>query len=191
MKKYFAPEILSPAGNLEKLQLAVNYGANAVYLGGQNFSFRTSADNFSNSDLIKGVNFSHRNNVKVYVALNGLLHDKDILQLSKFVKFLKNINIDAVILSDLGGLSVVKSESDLPIHISTQASCLNVSSALFYKKIGVKRLILGREVSLEEAGRIKRIANIEVEIFIHGSMCIDYSGNCIIYPSRIKLLIIN
>ncbi len=180
MQKRLIPEVLAPAGNLEKLKTAINYGANAVYAAGQNFSLRSAADNFTNSELIEGVNFAHNKNAKIYVVLNSLLHDKEIVQLPEFVKFLHAISVDGVIVSDLGVLSVVQRKFNLPIHLSTQASCLNISSALLYKEIGVKRLILGREVSIKEAGEIKRATGLEVELFVHGSMCMAYSGNCVI-----------
>ncbi len=179
MKEYF-PEILAPAGNLEKLKVAVLYGANAVYVGGQKFGLRTAADNFTLDELREGVLFAHERQAKVYVVLNSFLHDKDLSEIPEFIEFLSEIKVDAVIVSDLGVVKTVASLTSIPIHISTQASTLNVEAAKFWKAAGASRIVLGREVSVKEAGKIKREAQIEVEMFIHGSMCMAYSGNCVI-----------
>ncbi len=179
MKKHF-PEILAPAGSLEKLKVAVLYGANAVYVGGQKFGLRTAADNFTLDELKEGVLFAHQRQAKVYVVLNSFLHDKDLAEIPDFIKFLSEIRVDAVIVSDLGVVKTVASLTNIPIHISTQASTLNVEAAKFWKSVGATRIVLGREVSVKEAGLIKREAQIEVEMFIHGSMCMAYSGNCVI-----------
>lgn len=174
------PEVLAPAGSLEKLKVAVLYGANAIYLGGQKFGLRQASDNFTYDELMEGVEFAHARNAKVYVVLNSFLHDKDLEELPDFVKFIEEIGVDAVIVSDLGVLSTVKKISNLDIHLSTQASCLNVEAAKLWKDMGAKRVILGREVSVKEGGMIKRATGLEVEMFIHGSMCMAYSGNCVI-----------
>ena len=173
-------ELLAPAGNLDKLKTAVLYGANAVYLAGQKFSLRGASDNFSATELIEGVRFAQENNCKTYITLNAFLHDKELDELPEHVKFLEQIGVDAVIVSDLGVMTVVQKNSELPVHLSTQASCLNVNAAKVWKSLGVKRLVLGREVLLEEAGRIREEADIEIELFIHGAMCMSYSGNCTI-----------
>lgn len=174
------PEILAPAGSLEKLKVAVLYGANAVYAGGQKFGLRTAAENFTLDELREGVSFAHARNAKVYVVLNSFLHDKDLAELPDFVKFLEEIGSDAVIVSDLGVVRTVRAHSKIPIHVSTQASTLNVEAAKFWKSVGATRIVLGREVSITDAGRIKREADVEIEMFIHGSMCMSYSGNCVI-----------
>jgi putative protease len=179
MNKHF-PEILAPAGSLEKLKVAVLYGANAVYVGGQKFGLRTAADNFTLDELKEGVLFAHQRQAKVYVVLNSFLHDKDLAEIPDFIKFLSEIRVDAVIVSDLGVVKTVASLTNIPIHISTQASTLNVEAAKFWKSVGATRIVLGREVTVKEAGLIKREAQIEVEMFIHGSMCMAYSGNCVI-----------
>lgn len=178
--KYRIPELLSPAGNLEKLKIAVLYGADAVYLGGQKFGLRHAAENFTDHEIVAGVKFAHQFDVKVYVVLNGFLHDEELDQLLPFVGFLEQIGVDAVILSDFGVLETVLNCSAIPIHLSTQASCINVESAKFWKRNGIKRIVLGREVSIEMAREIKEKVEIEVEMFVHGSMCISYSGNCVI-----------
>ena len=179
MKVHF-PEILAPAGSLDKLKVAVLYGANAVYVGGQKFGLRTAADNFTLDELREGVSFAHQRGVQVYVVLNSFLHDKDLSELPEFVSFLEEIHVDAVIVSDLGVVKTVANLSKIPIHISTQASTLNVEAAKLWKSMGASRVVVGRELSVKEAGQIKREANIEVEMFIHGSMCMAYSGHCVI-----------
>ncbi len=180
MNSKFIPEILAPAGSLDKLKVAVLYGANAVYVGGQKFGLRTAAENFTPDELIEGISFAHDRGVKVYVVLNSFLHDKDLSELPSFVKFLDQAGTDAVIVSDLGVVKTVRELSSISIHISTQASTLNVEAAKLWKRTGASRIVLGREVSVKEAGKIKREADIEIEMFIHGSMCMAYSGNCVI-----------
>lgn len=180
MKSTSLPEILAPAGSLDKLKVAVSYGANAVYVGGQKFGLRTAAENFTLDELREGMTFAHERGAQVYVVLNSFLHDKDLSELPDFVRFLEEIGTDAVIVSDLGVVRTVRELSKIPIHISTQASTLNAESALLWKKAGATRIVLGREVSVKEAGKIKRAADIEIEMFIHGSMCMAYSGHCVI-----------
>ncbi len=174
------PEILAPAGSLDKLKVAILYGANAVYVGGQKFGLRTAAENFTLDELREGVEFAHSHGAQVYVVLNSFLHDKDLSELPDFVKFLEEIHVNAVIVSDLGVVKTVAKLSKIPIHISTQASTLNVEAAKLWKKMGATRVVVGRELSVKEAGKIKREAEIEVEMFIHGSMCMAYSGHCVI-----------
>lgn len=176
----FKPELLSPAGSFDKLKDAVSYGADAVYLAGQQFGLRSAADNFTPDELNEAVQFAHARGVKVYVTLNSFPHDRDMDGLSDFIQMMIHAKVDAVIVSDLGVISVIARESQIPIHLSTQASCLNVEAGKLWKKMGVKRLILGREVSIQQAGQIKRETGLEVELFIHGSMCMAYSGNCTI-----------
>ena len=174
------PEILAPAGSLDKLKIAILYGANAVYVGGQKFGLRTAAENFTLEELAEGVRFAHDRKAKVYVVINSFLHDRDLEELPDYIDFLASIKVDAVIVSDLGVVCLVKKFSSIPIHISTQASTLNTHAAKLWKRAGASRIVLGREVSIEEAGRIKKEAQIEVELFVHGSMCMAYSGNCVI-----------
>ncbi len=174
------PEILAPAGSLDKLKVAILYGANAVYVGGQKFGLRTAAENFTLEELVQGVEFAHARSAQVYVVLNSFLHDKDLAELPSFVQFLEEIKVDAVIVSDLGVVKTVRDLSKIPIHISTQASTLNLSAAKLWKKMGASRIVVGRELSIKEAGKIRREADIEIEMFIHGSMCMAYSGHCVI-----------
>lgn len=176
----FMPEILAPAGSLDKLKVAVLYGANAVYVGGQKFGLRTAAENFTTDELREGVIFAHARGARVYVVLNSFLHDKDLTELPEFVEFLDEIKVDAVIVSDLGVVRTVRKHSSIDVHVSTQSSTLNVEAAKLWKNMGATRIVLGREVSIKEAGKIKREAGIEIEMFVHGSMCMAYSGNCVI-----------
>lgn len=177
---HWIPELLSPAGSLEKLKVSVLYGANAVYLGGQKFGLRQASDNFTIDELIEGVAFAHERNTKVYVVLNSFLHDKDLIELKEFLHVLEELKVDAVIVSDLGVVTEIQKHSKLIIHLSTQASCLNTSAAKLWKEMGVTRIVLGREVTIKEAKIIKEETGLEIEMFVHGSMCMSYSGNCVI-----------
>lgn len=177
---YWVPELLSPAGSLEKLKVSLSYGADAVYLGGQNFGLRSAADNFTERELEEGVRFAHEKKALVYVVLNSFLYDEGLEKLPDFLCLLERCQVDAVIVSDLGVMKMVLQKSRLCVHLSTQASCLNFKAAQFWKDQGVKRIVLGREVSIREAQRIKDRVDIELELFVHGSLCMAYSGNCVI-----------
>lgn len=174
------PELLAPAKNMERLQVAVSYGADAVYVGGQRYGLRARADNFSEDDLAAAVAFAHDHQAKVYVTLNAFLHDEDFEGLADYAQTLEAIGVDAVIASDLGVIRVVSAHSGLPVHLSTQASCLNVAAASLWKQTGVERLILGRELTVAEGGILRQQADIDVEMFIHGAMCMAFSGHCTI-----------
>lgn len=180
MTPMMKPELLAPAGSLEKLKVAVLYGADAVFFSGQKYSLRARADNFTMEELREGVAFAQKHGVKTYITLNAFLHDEDLEGLGEFCQYLDELGVTAVIVSDLGVIDVVQRSSKLNVHLSTQASCLNVASASFWKRQGVERIVLGREVSIQEAADIKREAGLEVEMFIHGAMCMAYSGNCVI-----------
>ncbi|MBP9679890.1 MAG: U32 family peptidase [Bacteriovorax sp.] len=177
---YWTPELLSPAGSLEKLKVAVLYGANAIYLGGQKFGLRQASDNFSYEELAEGVEFAHARKCLVYVVLNSFLHDKDLEELPEFLDLLSELKVDAVIVSDLGVITTIKKQTQLVVHLSTQASCLNVESAKLWQEMGVQRIVLGREVTIQEAAKIKKATGLEIEMFVHGSMCMAFSGNCVI-----------
>lgn len=179
-KKFWTPELLCPAGSLEKLKVATLYGADAVYLGGQKFGLRQASENFTPDELIEGVEFAHKHGTLTYVVLNSFLHDKDLEELPQFLGDLDALKVDAVIVSDLGVIETVKKHSKIPVHLSTQASCLNVDAAKLWKKMGVTRVVLGREVTISEAKKIKAATGLEIEMFVHGSMCMAYSGNCVI-----------
>ncbi|MDC1174958.1 U32 family peptidase [Bacteriovoracaceae bacterium] len=176
----WVPELLSPAGSLEKLKVAMWYGADACYLGGQKFGLRSAADNFNEEELKEALEFAHSRNKLVYVVLNSFLHDEELKELPEFLKLLEEVKVDAVICSDLGVVQTVRKHSDLVVHLSTQASCLNADAARFWKDQGVKRIVLGREVAIADAKKIKDKVDIELEMFVHGSMCMAYSGNCVI-----------
>lgn len=177
---FWTPELLSPAGSLEKLKVSVLYGADAVYLGGQKFGLRAASDNFTYEELAEGMEFAHSRGSMVYVVLNSFLHDKDLDELPEFLSVLEELKVDAVIVSDLGVIETIKKHSNLVIHLSTQASCLNIESARLWQKMGATRIVLGREVTIKEAGEIKAATGLEIEMFVHGSMCMSYSGNCVI-----------
>ncbi|MFA6238686.1 MAG: U32 family peptidase [Bacteriovorax sp.] len=177
---HWTPELLSPAGSLEKLKVSVLYGADAVYLGGQKFGLRAASDNFTYEEMCEGVEFAHSRSAQVYVVLNSFLHDKDLEELPEFLGLLSELKVDAVIVSDLGVIETIKKHSNLVVHLSTQASCLNIESAKLWQKMGAKRIVLGREVTIREAKKIKQATGLEIEMFVHGSMCMSFSGNCVI-----------
>lgn len=174
------PELLAPAKNLERLKVAIAYGADAVYLGGQQYGLRARADNFTDFDLAQGIAFAHNHGAKIYVTLNAFLHDEDLVDLPDYCRFLDELGVDAVIVSDLGVIRTVKRSSKLAVHLSTQASCLNHHAAQVWKSLGVDRIVTGRELSVFEGGQIQQQAGIEVEMFVHGAMCMAYSGHCTI-----------
>lgn len=180
MKK---PELLAPAGNLEKLKMAVIYGADAVYLGGEEFGLRAAADNFNTEEMKEGVEFAHSRGKKVYVTANIIPHNEDLQGLPEYIREVSEIGVDALIVSDLGVFAIAKEVApDLEIHISTQANNTNWKSAEFWHKLGAKRIILARELSLQEIKEIREKvpADVELECFVHGAMCISYSGRCLL-----------
>ncbi len=176
-------ELLAPAGDLEKLKFAIIYGADAVYIGGQVFGLRASAKNFSFEDMKEGIDFAHARGKRVYVTLNIIPHNEDLQYLPDYLKKLSEIDIDALILSDPGTLMYVKEYApNLEIHLSTQANNTNFMSANFWYKQGIKRIILARELSFNEIKGIRDNIpmDLEIEAFIHGAMCISYSGRCLL-----------
>ncbi|MGL6184439.1 MAG: peptidase U32 family protein [Clostridium chrysemydis] len=180
--KYKKPELLAPAGNLQKLKIAFKYGADAVYFGGKDFSLRAAAQNFSFEDMKEGAELAHSLGKKMYCTVNIMPRSEEIDRLPEFFKKLEEANIDAVLVSDLGVFSVVKKHTNLPIHISTQANTVNYAAVNMWGEMGAERVVLGRECSLEE---IKTIRNnipedLELEVFVHGAMCMSYSGRCLL-----------
>lgn len=176
-------ELLAPAGNFSKLKTALYYGADAVYLGGKSFSLRAYSNNFTNEELKSAVEYTHALNKKVYVTVNIFARNKDFVELENYFKYLQEIKVDAVIISDPGVLAICKKVApNLPIHLSTQANTLNKYSAQFWVESGVERLILARELSLSEINEIALSVKdkAEIETFIHGAMCISYSGRCLL-----------
>jgi putative protease len=182
MKKFNKkPELLSPAGNFQKLEFALKYGADAVYIGARDFSLRYGAPNFSIDDLQSAVSFAHSLKKKVYLTLNILFHNEHIEKLKTFLKKTAHIPVDAYIMSDLGAICYVRENyPDKRIHISTQASVTNYETIQAYEKIGASRIILARELSLDEIKAIRDKTSIELETFVHGAMCIAYSGRCLL-----------
>ena len=175
------PELLAPAGNMEKLKSAHLAGANAVYVGGHLFGLRQFADNFSKTQLTAAIQYCKQHGVACYVVLNGYAHDNNIHDLKDYVEWLDTQGPSAVIVADLGVASVVKSHSSIPIHVSTQASITNVHGCrLWMDKVGATRIILAREVSLKECRSILDQVSVELEVFVHGAMCASYSGKCVI-----------
>ena len=175
-------ELLAPAGDLEKLKYAIIYGADAVYIGGQVFGLRAAAKNFSFEDMKEGITFAHERGKKVFLVLNIIPHNEDIHYLEKYIEEIKDLGLDAVILSDPGTFMFVKQYApDLEVHLSTQANNTNFMSANFWHNQGVKRVILARELSFDEISEIraKTPPALELESFIHGAMCISYSGRCL------------
>lgn len=174
-------ELLSPAGSLEKLKIAFMYGADAVYVGGYNYSLRANAKNFSYEELKSGVLFAHNLGKKVYVTVNIVLHNSELKDLKDYLLELESIGVDAVIVSDIAVINCInKNKINLEIHLSTQASTLNYEAALFYKNLGVKRLVLAREASSRDIKIIKDKTNLDLECFIQGAMCTSISGKCVL-----------
>ena len=174
-------EILSPAGELERLKWALMYGADAVYIGGYNYSLRANANNFSVDDIKEAVTLAHSLNKKIYVTVNILFRDEDLKDLDDYLITLSDIGVDAFIVSDLAVIRRIKELNLKPeIHISTQESTLNKETALFWKNMGATRVVLGRECSKEDILDIKNNVDIELEVFIHGAMCTSYSGRCVL-----------
>ncbi|WP_018933793.1 peptidase U32 family protein [Gracilibacillus lacisalsi] len=178
MKK---PELLAPAGDLEKLKFAIHYGADAVYIGGKQFGLRAKAGNFDYKDMKEGVDFANSYGSKVYVAANIIAHNDDLSGVEPFFEQLADIGVHAVIIADPSLIRVCQRVApELEIHLSTQASVTNWRSVLFWKQQGIERVVLAREVSMKEIEKIKENVDVEIETFIHGAMCISYSGRCVL-----------
>ena len=179
-------ELLSPAGDMSKLITAFHFGADAVYIGGKNFSLRALAGNFSDEEMVKAVEYAHSLGKKVYVTVNIFGRNDDIENAEKYFKFLESIKVDGAIISDTGLIYVARTVApNLPVNLSTQANTLNYKTVEFWKNYGVKRVILARELSLEEiSGISKKVPDMEIETFIHGAMCIAYSGRCLLSDYR-------
>ena len=175
-------ELLSPAGNLEKLKTAYSYGADACYMGLEHFSLRANADNFSEKDITEVKQIKSKNNKRLYLALNILFHQKDLDLLYSMKDELSSWPIDAFIISDIGLVPFLqKNFPERELHLSTQASCINRESAKMYYDMGFKRVILGRETSIDEIKMIKDyVPSLDLECFVHGAMCMAYSGRCIL-----------
>lgn len=176
-------ELLAPAGNMEKLKTAIYFGADAVYLSGKSFGLRAFAGNFDEQGLRDATEFVHKNGKKIYVTVNIVAHNSDFIGLDKYLEFLQEIKVDGLIVSDFGVMEFVKKHApNLDIHVSTQANVTNKFTAKLLADYGVKRIVLARELSLTEIKEIREYlpANVELEAFVHGAMCISYSGRCLL-----------
>ena len=175
-------ELLLPAGNIKKLKTAFHFGADAVYLGGKSFSLRAFADNFTEDEIREGVKYAHALGKKVYVTANIFAKNADLPVAKEYFEFLQDAGVDAVLISDMGMLSLCKEVApNLAIHLSTQANTTNVQAVKFYKNLGVKRVVLARELGYSEIAAIHReVPDIELEAFVHGAMCMSYSGRCLL-----------
>ncbi|PWM47729.1 MAG: peptidase U32 [Clostridiales bacterium] len=179
MKK---PELLAPAGDYSRMMYAIQYGADAVYLGGEEFSLRTAVKNFSATELEKAVEFAHSKQKKVYIACNSVPRNDEINRLPSYLEFLNEIKVDAVICSDFGVFSLAKKHCpNVEIHISTQANVCNFLTARMWHELGASRVVLARELSLDEISAIHReCPELELEAFVHGAMCVSHSGRCLL-----------
>lgn len=176
-------ELLAPAGNMEKLKTAFNYGADACYMAGKKFGLRAFSGNFEQDELKEAVDYAHSIGKKIYITVNIVAHNEDFNGLEEYLKYLYQINVDAIIVSDVGIISIARQVvPNLDIHVSTQANITNKYTAKFFVDMGVKRLILARELSIQEIKEIREFIpkDIEIETFVHGAMCISYSGRCLL-----------
>ncbi len=176
------PEVLSPAGSLEKLKFAVDFGADAVYLGGKLFNLRAKASNFTLEEMEEGIKYAHQRGVKVYITLNAFARNEDFKGIESFIEEVKQLKPDAFIVSDLGVLKTVKERApEIEVHVSTQANTTNYRAVELYRELGVSRVVLARELSIKEIKEIKeRVPKVELEVFVHGAMCMAYSGRCLL-----------
>ncbi|MBQ2872800.1 MAG: U32 family peptidase [Bacilli bacterium] len=174
-------ELLAPAGRMENLKIALLYGADAVYFGGRNYSLRANAKNFSIDDIREACEYAHSLNKKVYVTVNIVFHNEDVIGLVDYLKELEECGVDAIIVSDPLVINIVhENKINIPIHISTQYSTVNYEAVKFWKNLGVERVVLGRETSREEIKEIIDKTGVEIETFVHGAMCASYSGRCVL-----------
>jgi len=172
-------ELLAPAGSKESFYASINAGANAIYLGGKLFSARAYASNFSNEELEKMIIYAHKRDVKVYITVNTIIFEEEFPQVIEFVEFLHSRNVDGILLQDLGlAYYLHQVYPDLVLHASTQLNCHNVAQAKALMDVGFKRLVLARETPLEVTKQIKDLG-VEVEVFVHGALCVSYSGQCL------------
>lgn len=173
------PEVLAPGGTLEKLKTAIHYGADAVYIGGNAYGLRRRAGNFTFEEMQEGVAFAKKHDAKVYVAANMVAHEEDANGAGEFFRMVRDVGIDAVIVADPALIEICAMDAPgLPIHLSTQASATNYETLNFWHGEGLERVVLGREVTMEEIRQIRQNTDVEIETFIHGAMCISYSGRC-------------
>ncbi len=177
------PELLCPAGDLSRLYAAVDYGADAVYLAGEEFGMRTAASNFNLEDMKKGIEYAHSKNVKVYVTCNTLPHNAEMARLPNYISALAELGVDAIIASDLGTMELIKKYAPkVSLHISVQSGIVNYETARAFHNLGANRIVVARELSLEEIAEIraKTPADLEIEAFTHGAMCVSFSARCLL-----------
>ena len=175
------PELLAPAGSFEKLVTAIHYGADAVYLGGKSYSLRARAGNFDDDELRQAIAYAHAHSVRVYVTVNIFAHNRDMAELPEYLLLLRDAGADGLIISDPGILAQARQlVPEIPIHLSTQANVTNTASARFWADQGVVRLNLARELGLKEIQEIRSGTDVELEVFVHGALCISYSGRCML-----------
>lgn len=176
------PELLAPAGDLEKLKIAILYGADAVYIGGGAYGLRAKAKNFTMEQMKEGIDFAHSHGAKVYITANIYAHNADFCGMEQYFKEVEKMGADAVLVSDLGVFSVAKEATNLEIHVSTQANNTNYKSAAMWYGLGAKRIVVARELSLKEIQEVRENIpqDMEIEAFVHGAMCISYSGRCLL-----------
>lgn len=175
------PELLLPAGDPEKLETAFLFGADAVYIGGKEFNLRAFAGNFTFAEMAAGIDYAHQVGKRVYVTVNILAHNLDIDRLPPYLEQLQQIEADGLIISDPGVLSLARRYApNVPVTVSTQANITNYESAAIYRELGASRIVLARELSLDEIVKIKERVEVELEIFVHGAMCVSYSGRCLL-----------
>ena len=175
------PELLAPAGTMEKLQMALAYGADAAYLGGAQFGLRAFGGNFANEEIRAAVNLAHGVGKKIYVTVNVFPHNDDLVSLPDYLRFLADVEVDAVLVADLGVFMLAREVApQLPVHISTQANNVNWRTVRAWQELGAERVVLARELSREEIREIRRHTDVELELFVHGAMCISYSGRCLL-----------
>ena len=180
-KRLKRPEVLSPAGTLEKLKVAIDYGADAVFVGGQAYGLRSRAGNFTMEQMREGIEYAHSRGAKVYVAANMVTHEGNEEGAGAWFRELRDMGLDAVIVSDPALIVICATEAPgLEIHLSTQASSTNYESFEFWKELGLTRVVLAREVTMAELAEIRKRTSVEIEAFVHGAMCISYSGRCVL-----------
>ena len=179
MKK--RPELLAPAGTMEKLHMALAYGADAAYLGGTQFGLRAFGGNFTNEEIRAAVQMAHRAGKKIYVTVNVFPHNNDLVSLPDYLRFLAEVQADAVLVADLGVFMLVREAAPtLPVHISTQANNVNWRTVRAWQELGAERVVLARELTREEIREIRQHTDVDLELFVHGAMCISYSGRCLL-----------
>lgn len=176
------PELLAPGGSLLKLKTAIDFGADAVYIGGDAFSLRVAAENFSVEDMYEGIRYAHDRGKKVYLTSNIIAHNRDIEKFRSFIEEIRPMGFDAVLIADLGLFGMIREIApEIPVHISTQANNTNYKTVEMWHKMGAERVVLGREMSFNEIAEIQsKVPDVELEAFVHGAMCISYSGRCLL-----------